>query len=618
MHKFRGKRWPFGDGVRGENTGVGRDLSNQETQQTMMFMKRWLRATIAVGLIGMLAVAMGCGDEPEQGAKLNVQVIGWGPGEDGSVGFQPRLPVFDDNAQVRASLTQPNAGSLLESKTSHFADRGAKLPELRFGEGFRLEVELLANNGQPLAVGATPLFDFQEGGTTQGFRIQVDAIDSFSPVGAVFQRSGRSQLDQSRFDYRAARALAGDDEDRWLGRVGHAAVTYEDGNKLLIVGGAHVDPMFSPGSMPQIQQGHDDLMEFDPVSGYFSDLSYDDRNGAPLPNGADRLLSARAFHTVTPIGEDRFLVVGGLAPNDPQPRALNSIELIDMRAEIGTRVQQLTDGGGDTARLNDARAFHTATYRPADNSVVVAGGVGRGGPDDALDTIEIIDLDTGQVHSGPTLRAARAEHEAVLMADSSTIWLLGGRDGSGALASTEVLALSEGTNVLSEESDLNTARFGFSALRVSPNDGKVVVVVGGYSGLDGSVTDTFEMSTLGRGQFESAGSWRLEQARGGLVALELPASNNLVVFGGRDGGFNRVEDAEILDFTSLGEARPYHPRTLADRTFNRRSEATATLLSNGKIVLVGGVGRFDDRTTTLDNAEYFTSGDTLIAPRQAQ
>jgi hypothetical protein len=561
------------------------------------------RISVLVVLSALVAAAVGCGDEVERDPKLNIQVIGWGSGQDGTVGFQPRLPVFDTATQVRVNLTHPGTGQLVNTAAFNPSEQRAVIPKLRFGNDLRMEFEVVDTQGVPVATGATPLFDFDGDELVKGYRIQVDEVDTFSPVGSVVNKGGRSELTQSRMDYRAVRDF---EADRWLGRVGHVTVPYDGGNKALIVGGAHVDPVRRPAGLPQIKIVQDDLMEFDPATGYFTDLSYDPQTRGVRANSADRLFEGRAFHTVTPVGDDKFLVIGGFTSGDPNARALNSIEFIDLNAAPGTRVQQLVDASGSPLTLEAPRAFHTATYRPSDNTVIVAGGVGRGGENDVLDSVEIIDLDESSVQTVGQMSEGRAEHEAVLMGDGETVWLLGGRGPGGALSSTETVSGDAGAVSISAAASMNTARYAFAALRIAPNNGSLVMAIGGYTDLDGNVTDTFEFSSLGRDEFLAEGNWRLEEGRGNPQAIELSNSNNIVVLGGRDGSQARLTSSEVLEFGDLGDPKPYTARTTAGTSHNERADFTATPLSNGKILLIGGVGRFDGTTTTLDSAEYFT------------
>ncbi|WP_168211005.1 kelch repeat-containing protein [Persicimonas caeni] len=469
------------------------------------------------------------------------------------------------------------------------------------GSHFRVVVELYSSDSTLLARGATGFFDVAETDEQVDLGVQLGQPGAFAPVGSVVRRNGQAELTQSRMDYRAIREI---DSDRWLGRVGHRAVPVNWGDKLLIVGGADLAADLSPATLPRLTVAHDDLMEFDPNTGYFTDLSFDEAAGRIRADGADRLRTGRAFHTATPLGPDRFLIVGGLTVESAEPYAVDSIELIDLGEPPGSRVRLLKDSSGAKASLLTARAFHTATYRSADNSVVIAGGISTDG--DVLNSVEIVNLDDGTVSEGTPMNSARTDHQAVLMADGKTVWVLGGRDDSNVLASTEFLELSDGATAPSAGPVMQTPRFEFAALRVSPGESDSVLVVGGYTDVEGDVTDTFEFSNDRGAEFVSRDSWRLEAPRGGLVAVEVPQSHDVVVLGGRDAAGDRVGDGEILNFGSLNDPNPYVATTTSNSTVNQRSDFTASLLLNGKVVLVGGIGTWSGTTTALDNAEYFT------------
>lgn len=555
---------------------------------------------------------VGCGDDAQtRDGSLQVNVIGWGPGIDGVLGYQTALPSFDGAQSVRVSLTQPATGQLMSSETFPVTQRNARLPKLKNGEGLRMQFDLLGAGGEPVAYGATPLFSFDGTTHVQQFRIQVDRVNDFAPVGAVLSGA----LDQTNFD---ARALSAMGTERWLGRVGHEAVVFEGGNRALIVGGgdaiatvrAGAEPNFRDGSDGRALAFHDDLMEFDPSTGYFSDLSFNPATNGVFPGGGDRLTQARAFHTVTPIGDERFLVIGGYGEVNGALGVLDSIELIDLNLAPGSRVQALTGPDGWPLKLSQARVFHSATYRPADNSVVVVGGVGSGGPNDVLASVEVINLSSGSVAQGAALSTPRAQHEVVLMPDNQTLWVLGGRDSSQALRSTETIALS---GTVSADATLGQARYGFRALRAADlaGEGLVVVALGGFTDLNGAVTGSVELGKLGRDSFASCAACALSTPRGNLNAVELPNSHDIVVLGGRTADNSRASGAEVLEFKSLLQQNAYQARATGTQSVNGRADGSATLLANGKILLAGGFG---SESATRRDAEYFTPSDFRATP----
>lgn len=568
-------------------------------------MRNFRRHLSVLGFVLLGATGLvGCGDDAgDSDGNLRVDVIGWGPDQAGTLGFQAGLPEFLNAQDVRVSLRQPGAGETLSSEVFSAANKAGTLPELKNGEGYRLDFELLDAVGRPVAMGATPLFDMVSGEKNrQRFKIQVDQVDDFAPVGAVIN----SALTQSVFDYRALQARG---VDRWLGRIGQQMVTYDNGNRALIVAGGDTgDQPARAGAAPAFRSLHDDLIEFDPESGYFTDLAYDEESQNIYPGRGGRLRAARAFHTLTPIGEDKFLVIGGLGASGVDTQAVGHIELIDMRAEPSQRVQGL-QGADGALELSAPRAHHSATYRPHTNTVVVAGGIGAGGPSDVLDSVEIIDLTNNTVTSGPAMGAARANHQAVLMGEGSAeaLWFIGGRDAAQALKSTEMLSAS---NTIEESIQMGSGRYDFGVVKLSPLNGNGIMVVGGYTDLDGAVSDTFELGLPARGEFlGTGGQFKMEAGRGNPNAIELPNSNDVVVLGGRDANRARVSEAEVIRFNSLSDLnRPYIAEATGTSSYNKRADGSAVMLSNGKILLAGGFG---GEGVTTDRAEYFTPFDPI-------
>ena len=556
----------------------------------------------------LIALMAGCGPSDDDGSLLGIQVYGWGPTAGGEVGFQQSMPLYEGASFVQVRLTQPGQGRIISSENTQIDSRGVEIPETSYGDRLRFELSVLDSNLDPIASGATPLFDFEPNDTRKTFRMMVMPANGFAPVGSLVQSGGQAVFQQTHFDFRSMSTI---DENAHLGRVGHAVVPVEERNKALVVGGVDVNSSRAPAEFPSVRRMHDDLQEFDPVSGYFTDLSYDPAAGAPLENGGDRLAVPRAYHTVTPVGDQTYLVVGGLQERESGLEATDSVEFIDLSAPAGERVQPLVDAQGNPQKLASARAFHTATYRPADGMVVVAGGVGPGGPSDIVNTIEFIDVKNRTVEPRELeMSEGRAQHSAVLM-DESTIWLIGGRDDISALASTEKVQLSGSTTTTLAAAAMNTPRFDAAAIRISPGGGQNLMVIGGYTSLEGDVSATYEFSTLRRTNFLRESSWKLQQGRGNLRVLELPQTQNLVVLGGRDSAGTAVGAAEVLQFSDLGASPPYVANETASTSYNGRADAEVMMLSNGKILMTGGIGSDDGQRTTLKVAEYFNPLDPI-------
>lgn len=554
-------------------------------------MKRLLLPLIALA-------ANACGSDPGLTPTVEVNVFGWSSGS----GFVSTMPPVDDAQTVRINVTRPGEGRVLATQTFPFGARKGSLPAVPYGTGLRMDVEVLNSQGFAVASGATPVFAFSPDDQLRSFRVQVTEVDTFSPVGNVVvdRDTGERKFAWTQFDYRGKEGVT------WLGRIGHATATASDG-RVLIVGGGDPVPGAGPGALPEFRSVYTDIQVFDPETGYFTDLAYD------APEGKDVLFEPSVFHTVTPIGNDRFFVAGGFTPRADVLRPVNTLQIIDLNAPPGARVQRFVDGGGSSLVLKKARGWHTATFRSVDNHVIVAGGIGGGGEGDVLETFEMIDLAASSVYAEPfPLQEARAQHAAVLMGDSRTVWLLGGRDASGAVATTEVVKLADnGTTETSAEGTMRTGRFGFGAVRLSQGAGDLVLVAGGFTDLDGAVTDSYELSRLGRGgSFDTGSAWTLSRARGGVTALELPQSKDVLLVGGRAASGATIATAEVLSLDDLA-AQPPFTVTETSGSVTPRFRPSVDLLTNGRVLLVGGEGEVDGAEVGLDTADMFNPADPV-------
>lgn len=563
-------------------------------------MKRVVSNTLL--LATLFSVSAACGSDPAVLPTLEVDVFGWNDDE----GFVTGLPAFDDAQTARVKVTQPLDRAVVASETFVVGERSGDLVEVPFGENLRMDFEVLDSQGVTIASGATPLFDFEPDRQLRTFRLQVTEVNAFAPVGnlVVDRNTNERKFAWSKFDYRGK-------DVSWLGRVGHATAPTSDG-RVLVVGGGDPVPGAGPGRIPEFRSIYGDIQLFDPETGYFTDLAFDESTGALLPEGQDRLFEPIVFHTVTPIGDDRFLVTGGFTPRSDVMRPVNTIQIIDLGAPKGTRVQRLVDGDGSSLVLQKARGWHTATYRSVDKHVVIAGGVGPQGESDVLATFEMVDLATNAIYQQPfPLQEARAEHEAVLMADGRTVWLLGGRGESEVLDSTEIVRLSDGGTTESEsESSMKTARFGFGATRLTPGGNQLVLVAGGFTDFEGGTDDTFEISKPGRGLFDTGTDWKLTTGRGAPNVVELPQSHDVVVIGGRDSSGEILGSADRLTFVDLETLPPYEVESIGDSQ-TPRLRPSADLLSTGNIVLIGGEGELPEGEAGLDSADLFNPLDPV-------
>lgn len=569
-------------------------------------------------LLLTLCVMAACTDNPSGNEGLAVELFGVSSDPvTGEPTFVQGIPAFAGATLVRMRVTQPALGKILQSQTVTLTSNSIAIEDIEYGIGLRLDVEILDANEFVLATGATPTFDYNEGDNARALRVMVMPINSFSAVGSVELDSTTNQRKyvNSRFDYRS---VIQQEQQPWLGRVGHTALPTSDG-RVLIVGGADVIPGSAPGTIPKFRRVHNDVQVFDPTTGYFTDLSYREVGGVAVSSMEDKLSASRAFHTVTPIGQDRYIVAGGYTVLADQSRPVRTVEIIDLNAADGQRVKPLTDLSGLQVELSQPRGFHEAVYRSQGNQILLIGGIGSSS-EDILDSVDLINLDTLTVQSRvATLSAPRTEHRTLLLGDG-TVWVIGGRNMQSALKTTELLTISDVSISSSEGPIMNEPRYGFGTAVINKDGNASVVVVGGFTSLAGDVSASYEIGIKGRSEFSANATWTVNEARGGLAAVKLPNSGDILVLGGQNKGGDTIAKAERLVFNGLSAALPYQPVSENLGSFlTPRFGASTTLISSGRILLTGGIGVINTNggevIIALDNAEFYNPNDPVAAGR---
>lgn len=296
---------------------------------------------------------------------------------------------------------------------------------------------------------------------------------------------------------------------------------------------------------------------------------YNPSTGAFAVTGS--LSVARYFHTATLLNNGKVLIVGG---DDTTGSPTATAELYNP----GSGTFTLTGG------LVTARQEHTATLLP-DGTVLVAGGADASG--NVLQSAEIYNLANGAFSATGNLVTGRSGQAATLL-DNGTVLISGGADAAGALQAAEIY--SPGTRTFASTGSMNAARSGGSATLL--NDGEVLICGGttlydqpelynpqtGTFALTGTADATpynHSATLLTNGSVLLAGGWsRVRRTRPPGWYTVVAAAADL---------YDPI--ANTLNATgSMNEARDYH---------------TANLLSNGKVLVVGG------GTTSLAHAELY-------------
>jgi len=218
--------------------------------------------------------------------------------------------------------------------------------------------------------------------------------------------------------------------------------------------------------------------------------------------------------------------------------------------------------------LNVARYNHTATLLP-NGTVLIAGGQNSSG---ATATAEIYNPATGSNTLTAPLNFARWGHTATLLTNG-TVLVTGGQNAGAYLANSEIYDPAAGT--WTPTGPLNTGRYAHTATLLYNGQ---VLVAGGYGA--GSWLSSAELYDPTMGTW-TVTSNALTYARGFHTAALL--TNGLVFVAGGQGTNGVINSTET--FNPINQTWKTNSNLAVFREYH-----TATLLTNGLVLLAGGHG----------------------------
>ena len=208
-----------------------------------------------------------------------------------------------------------------------------------------------------------------------------------------------------------------------------------------------------------------------------------------------------------------------------------------------------------------------------DGHVLMVGGADMAGGDRNLASAELYDPATGKFTATGSMTFGRARHTATLLRNG--LVLIAGGAARNSLDQTELYDPSSGTFSLG--GTMAIAREGATATLL--RDGRVLIAGGeGPTGGTSAATATAELLDPFDYTFSAAGS--MSAARTNATATLL-ADGRMLIAGGLDASGNVVDSADLFDpatpaFTATGPMAP------------AQTDHTATLLPNGAVLIVGG------------------------------
>jgi WD40 repeat protein len=284
--------------------------------------------------------------------------------------------------------------------------------------------------------------------------------------------------------------------------------------------------------------------------------------------------SGRSSHTATLLGSGKVLIAGGYTPMPGGSAATTKrAELFDPATGIFTPVSDMTS----------PRDSHTATLLP-NGKVLITGGLLRTIFNNVtyLSSAELFDPATASFTPVASMSAPRQRHTATLLGNGKVLIVGGDSSPSDGTLNTAELFDSETGTFTSLPNPMSEPRTSHTATLLP--SGKILIA-GGYKlvGPGAVGTNTAELLDPVSGIFTSLAPNTMTSIRLQHTATLLPNGKVLITGGSTDSSvYPTANTAELFD-PSTGTFT-----LIASIMTSPRSTHTATLLPNGKVLLTGG------------------------------
>ncbi|MBC7883350.1 MAG: hypothetical protein H7Y37_18825 [Anaerolineae bacterium] len=298
-------------------------------------------------------------------------------------------------------------------------------------------------------------------------------------------------------------------------------------------------------------------------------------------------------HTATLLNNGKVLVVGGFDNG--------SAELYDSSTGTWSVTGSMATPrwGHAASLLSNGKLLVTGGRRNTvfGSKEFIAGGAGSVD----LDSSEIYNPQTGMWTATASMKTPRFRHTSTLLANGKVL-IAGGQNNGGKIGTPVDLSSAElydpATNMWNTTVSMNETRWGHTATLLG--NGKVLIVGRYNNSISSNGAEVYNLQT---------GTWSATSSmmtpRFGQVATLLTSGKVLVTGGGifnskSMGGVSYLSSAELYDPTT-------DAWTITASMSKNRARHTATLLKNGKVLVVGGndIIAFLTGVTSFSSAELY-------------
>jgi hypothetical protein len=323
-------------------------------------------------------------------------------------------------------------------------------------------------------------------------------------------------------------------------------------------------------------------------------------NAAGNQVAALAMTTPRANAAAIRLHDGRVLICGGTATGQVGG-ILASAELYDPAARTFAA----------TGSMTVPRAGQTITML-RDGRVLLTGGVKNVGFRSELASAEIYDPASGTFSATGSMSVPREGHTATLLRDGRVLVVGGSDNGTHTLDTAEVYDPSIGA--FSRAGHLNQPRVAHVAALLGT--GKVLIAGGGRGGMPGGYIsyDTAELYNPSTRTFSPMLA-RMHYDRVGAAAVRLNDGRVLIV-GGKSGKV-MVGMRTLAGMAPLNTAEIYDPEAgIFVATGNMSAPhylATATMLNNGNVLVVGGYTIQGPAVVGMRDAEVFLTESNVFS-----